>query len=235
MQLRANYDETAWDAGPGAPAAVWQPSPLPGVERYMLDRDGAEVAVATSLVRYAPGSKFDAHRHAMGEEYLVLEGEFADEHGRYGPGTYVRNPPGSSHSPFSDPGCLIWVKLRQFHDLDSRQCQIQTAHNIPAQGVEEYALHEYAPGDGPLASRQERVSMLCAAADSAIELPACYGMQEVFVVDGAVQWQDTQTVTFHRYGWLRLAPGQPLRLRTLEPATLLWKERTLWDRAELDV
>ncbi|MFK7914756.1 MAG: cupin domain-containing protein [Pseudomonadales bacterium] len=230
MQLHADYDLTAWDHGPLHPGALWQPSPLAGVERYMLDRDGAEVAVATSLVRYAPNSRFDPHSHAMGEEYLVLEGEFADEHGRYAPGTYVRNPPGSGHTPFSDPGCLIWVKLRQFHQADSLQSQQMTDWQPPATGLVQDALHQFAPGDDALQSKREQVAMLRAATDTAIELPACYGMQEVFVVRGAVEWQDAETITLGQYGWLRLAPGQPLRLRVLEPVVLLWKERTLWDR-----
>jgi anti-sigma factor ChrR (cupin superfamily) len=73
-------------------ALPWVPSPLPGVERRMLDRDGEEVARATSVVRYAPNSRFDAHTHGGGEEYFVLEGVFSDEHGDFGPGSYVRNP-----------------------------------------------------------------------------------------------------------------------------------------------
>lgn len=232
MQLRSDYDVTAWDFGPNTDGAVWHSSPLPGVKRYLLDREGEEVAIATSLVRYAPGSRFDRHTHALGEEYLVLEGEFADEHGRYGPGTYVRNPPGSAHTPFSDPGCLIWVKLRQFHTADQRQCQLPLEHLAPVDGFKEQALHDFAPGDDPLLSKRERVSVLRAAAGAAIELPACYGMQEVFVVDGAVDWQDAQTLRFGVYGWLRLAPGQPLRLTAMVATTLLWKERPLWDRPE---
>lgn len=42
----------------------WQQSPMPGVERHMLDRIGAEVARATSIVRYAPESRFA--RHGLG-------------------------------------------------------------------------------------------------------------------------------------------------------------------------
>ena len=45
----------------------WVDSPMPGVERMMLDRIGDEVARATSLVRYAPGSTFSAHVHSRGE------------------------------------------------------------------------------------------------------------------------------------------------------------------------
>jgi anti-sigma factor ChrR (cupin superfamily) len=52
--------------------AAWAPSPQPGVERRMLDRVGGEVARATSVVRYAPNSRFERHVHGGGEEILVL-------------------------------------------------------------------------------------------------------------------------------------------------------------------
>lgn len=80
--------------------APWVTSPEQGVERKLLDRVGDQVARATSIVRYAPGSAFATHEHALGEEFLVLSGTFADEHGEYPPGTYVRNPPGSQHGAF---------------------------------------------------------------------------------------------------------------------------------------
>ena len=88
-------------------------SPQAGVERRLLDRIGGEVARATSLVRYAPASAFPAHEHALGEEFFVLSGVFSDEHGDYGEGTYVRNPPHSRHTPRTAAGCTILVKLRQ--------------------------------------------------------------------------------------------------------------------------
>ena len=96
----------------------WLPSPLAGVDRRPLERLGGEVALATSIVRYAPGSHFSRHRHDLGEEFLVLEGTFSDEHGDYPAGSYVRNPPGSEHSPFSRDGCLLFVKLRQMAAAD---------------------------------------------------------------------------------------------------------------------
>ena len=104
----------------------WVPSPAPGVERMMLDRIGDEVARATSLVRYEPGSKFEAHTHDEGEEFFVLEGTFQDENGDYPAGTYVRNPPGSSHAPYTDEGCTIFVKLRQFSPDDGVQKVVET-------------------------------------------------------------------------------------------------------------
>jgi anti-sigma factor ChrR (cupin superfamily) len=71
-------------------ALPWVLSPSPGVERRLLERLGDEVARATSVVRYAPGSRFARHGHGGGEEILVLEGTFADEQGTYPAGTYLR-------------------------------------------------------------------------------------------------------------------------------------------------
>ena len=104
----------------------WVASPMAGVERKMLDRVGAEVARATSLVHYAPQSRFSAHTHGGGEEFYVLDGVFSDERGDYPAGTYVRNPIGSSYSPHSDPGCTIFVKLHQFDEHDQERIVIDT-------------------------------------------------------------------------------------------------------------
>src|SRR6478735_3583795 len=105
----------------------WIASPQPGVDRRMLDRIGDEVARATSLVRYAPASVFEPHVHGLGEEFFVLDGIFSDEHGDYPDGTYVRNPPGSYHSPRTGPGCIILVKLRQMAPTESERVVIDTA------------------------------------------------------------------------------------------------------------
>ena len=104
----------------------WIPSPQAGVERRLLDRIGGEVARATSLVRYAPASAFPAHEHALGEEFFVLSGVFSDEHGDYGEGTYVRNPPRSHHTPRTLPGCTILVKLRQMKPTETRRVVVDT-------------------------------------------------------------------------------------------------------------
>jgi quercetin dioxygenase-like cupin family protein len=99
----------------------WVPSPAAGVDRRMLFRIGGEVARATSIVRYAPGSAFPRHTHGGGEEILVLEGVFQDEHGDYPAGSYFRNPPGTSHVPASQEGCTIFVRLWQFRQGDKAQ------------------------------------------------------------------------------------------------------------------
>ena len=90
MQLNADFSRRAVvHAG----TLDWVASPIAGVHRRMLDRIGDEVARATSIVRYAPASHFSPHVHDGGEEFLVLDGVFQDEHGDYPTGSYVRNPP----------------------------------------------------------------------------------------------------------------------------------------------
>ena len=102
-----------------ADAIPWEASPVPGVERRRLDRVDAGHDRVTTIVRYAPGSRFSSHAHGGGEELVVLEGVFEDDYGEWPAGSYIRNPPGSSHTPGSAPGCTIFVKLWQF-DPDDR-------------------------------------------------------------------------------------------------------------------
>jgi anti-sigma factor ChrR (cupin superfamily) len=104
----------------------WVASPQPGVERVMLDRLGGEKARATSIVRYAPDSHFPPHAHPGGEEILVLSGTFSEGDEHYPAGWYLRNPPGSSHQPYSDPGATIFVKLWQMLPGETRQVRIDT-------------------------------------------------------------------------------------------------------------
>lgn len=108
-------------------SVAWQPSPLPGVDRRPLERMGEESGRATSIVRYAAGSSFKAHAHPQGEEIFVLQGTFADEHGSYPAGTWLKNPPGSSHAPCSPDGCLLFVKLCHLTAADTNSECIDTA------------------------------------------------------------------------------------------------------------
>lgn len=113
----------------------WVASPAAGVSRRLLERDGGEVARATSIVRYAPGSAFAAHTHGGGEEILVLEGTFHDEHGEYCAGTYIKNPVGSTHAPFTEAGCTLFVKLRHLDPRDSERVVIDSRHTPWHQGM----------------------------------------------------------------------------------------------------
>ena len=127
-------------------AMDWQPSPSPGVLRKRLELIGStEAGRVTSIVQYAPGSVFPAHDHPDGEEILVLEGVFSDEFGDYPAGSYLLNPTGFRHAPFSKPGCTIFVKLRQFSGATRQQVALNiqnlpwTPDSIP--GIERKCLY----------------------------------------------------------------------------------------------
>ncbi|MDU8913771.1 cupin domain-containing protein [Aestuariicoccus sp. MJ-SS9] len=180
------YDENAWVA-----------SPVPGVERKMLDRIGDEVARATTIVRFAPGSAFSAHTHGGGEEYLVLDGTFQDEDGDFPVGSYVRNPPTSSHTPAAMDGATILVKLHQFDPADRTQVQIDSGTadwTATAEGIETLSLHEDA---------RETVVMERWAPGAVRALDASGGL-ELFVIDGTVNESGD---ALGRWDWLRLPVG----------------------------
>jgi anti-sigma factor ChrR (cupin superfamily) len=93
----------------------WESSPGGEVLRKRLHRVGpAESGQVTSLVRYPAGARFPAHDHPEGEEIFVLEGVFSDQQGDFPAGTHLLNPEGFRHAPGSEPGCLLFVKLRQY-------------------------------------------------------------------------------------------------------------------------
>lgn len=125
---------------------AWQDSPAAGVKRIPLEREHAESGHVSSIVQYAPGSKFSMHEHPGGEEIYVLEGVFSDEHGDYPAGTYIRNPAGSKHAPFSKDGCTLFVKLNQFAQGDEQQVVINTNDQPWLQGqggLTVQPLHEF--------------------------------------------------------------------------------------------
>ena len=177
----------------------WVASPLPGVERRMLDRIGDEVARATSIVRYAPNSSFSGHTHGGGEEFLVLNGIFSDEHGDYGPGTYVRNPPGSEHRPSSAGGCTIFVKLRQMSHGDQARVCIDTS-SVAWQsglelGIEIMPLYQYGT---------EQVSLQRWPAELRLPLYSASGGEEIFVLKGSFE---NEYDCYPQGTWLRHPPG----------------------------
>ena len=160
----------------------WLPSPQAGIDRRLLDRVGGEVARATSLVRYAPASRFPAHEHGFGEEFLVLDGVFSDEHGDYPKGTYVRNPPGSRHTPKTGPGCVIFVKLRQMQLYETRRIVIDTTAAAwqagHVAGLSAIALHSGPDG--------ERVAIERLAPGTRLPTYHVPAGEEVFLLEGDV-------------------------------------------------
>jgi anti-sigma factor ChrR (cupin superfamily) len=157
----------------------WEPSPVPGVERKYLDRVGGEVAIASTVVKYAANSSFTRHAHDSGEEILVLEGVFSDEFGDYPVGSYLRNPPKSSHTPFSKEGCTLFVKLRHFHpdDLETVRIDTSTATWYPGTvpGLSVMPLHEF-DGVG--------TALVKWAPDTIFNPHVHPGGEEIFVIKG---------------------------------------------------
>jgi anti-sigma factor ChrR (cupin superfamily) len=193
MQLAA-LDPTEVGARPEADAALnmdfgkrvvietarqrWTPSPSPTVWRKPLAREAAEHGQTTSVVRFDKDSYFSPHEHPLGEEILVLDGVFSDEHGDYGPGTYLRNPPGSSHAPFSREGCVLFVKLDQFHPEDRSRVRIDTrsAAWLPGQGrLQVMPLHEF---------RGEHVALVKWPEGERFQPHVHVGGEEIFVLSG---------------------------------------------------
>ncbi|MGI9263830.1 MAG: cupin domain-containing protein [Gammaproteobacteria bacterium] len=193
----------------------WRPSPDGSVDRRMLDRDGEEIARATSIVRYPEESRFRPHVHGGGEEFLVLDGIFSDENGNYGAGTYVRNPPGSSHAPFSDGGCTIFVKLQQFASDDLQQVVISTDNqpylNGPHPGWSHQLLHRHG---------SEEVWLIRLDRDTpAVDIEWSHGA-EFLILEGAIE--DAQG-GYPSDSWLRLPAGSRQRLVTKSGAVFYLK------------
>lgn len=214
MELNADFSKRAVVH---AAKLDWVASPMPGVDRRMLDRMGAEVARATSIVRYAPDSHFSAHTHTGGEEFFVLEGVFQDEHGDFPAGTYVRNPPGSRHTPGSEPGCTILVKLWQFEPDDPTFARIDTnkmafVDAAGRDGVEVMPLFN----DG-----HEDVSLERWAAGSAQDISAPEGM-EIFVLEGGFTESAEE---FTPYSWLRVPKGGTLSVQAGPSGAKVWIKR----------
>jgi len=105
----------------------WNSSPSGTVWRKRLHLVGpTESGQVTSVVRYQERSQFPPHGHPDGEEILVLSGVFSDEHGDWPAGSYLLNPEGFRHAPYSRNGCLIFVKLRQYPGTDRRHVAVNT-------------------------------------------------------------------------------------------------------------
>jgi len=124
----------------------WVKSPADGVSRMPLEKEFEESGHTSSFVIFSPGSSFPQHTHFQGEEIFVLEGVFSDEFGDYPAGTYLRNPPGSSHSPFTNEGCKLFVKLEQFDERDIKQVIVRPEDRVWQQGhgnLRVLSLHEF--------------------------------------------------------------------------------------------
>ncbi len=191
---------------------AWQSSPMPGVDRKPLARAGIESGHATSIVRYAPESRFNTHSHPKGEEIFVLSGVFSDEHGDYPAGTYIRNPAGTSHAPFSDDGCVLFVKLCQFADGDTQSVRINTNTTPwrPGQGgLQVMPLHQF-EGEG--------CALVKWPAGERFQPHRHFGGEEIFVLSGTFMDEHGQYPTGT---WIR-SPHLSQHHPYVEEETVIW-------------
>ncbi len=180
-------------------ALEWQPSPSPTVHRKRLELVGPpEAGRVTSVVRYAPGSSFHAHPHPDGEEIFVVDGVFSDERGDHPAGTYLLNPEGFEHAPRSAPGCVLFVKLRQYPGTEAVRIDTSRMDWTPhpsVDGASTKPLH---------AGRDARVHLLRldpGAVVPTVEMPRG---EEIFVLEGG--FEDEHGA--YRVGsWVRYPPG----------------------------
>lgn len=214
MQLNADFSRRV---AVHAAQLPWVASPVAGIERRMLDRIGDEVARATSIVRYAAGSQFTAHVHGGGEEFLVLDGVFSDEHGDCPAGTYVRNPPTSHHTPHSRPGCTILVKLWQFDPADRTPVRL-------AAGPQDFQPVPERAGVSvrPLHADQHEVVQIERWAAGAVIRQAMPGGAELLVLEGGFE---EGAEMFVAQSWLRLPASASLHAVAGAQGCTVWIKR----------
>lgn len=211
MELNADFTRRVVMHGD---AIEWLDSPMVGVSRRMLDRIGDEVARATSIVRYAPGSSFSTHVHTGGEEFLVLDGVFQDEHGDFPAGAYIRNPPESRHTPGSAPGCVILVKLWQFDPADRSHVRIDTnkigaVPDATRPGVSVTPLFR---------DSREDVRIEQWDPDTQVTIGAAGGAEYFVLAGGFSEGGDI----LHENSWLRLPDGMKVTARSGAQGARLW-------------
>jgi anti-sigma factor ChrR (cupin superfamily) len=156
----------------------WITSPADGVSRVPFEREAPESGHTTSLVTFEPGANFPEHTHPMGEEIFVLKGTFSDEFGDYPMGTYIRNPPGSSHSPFTREGCKLFVKLDQFHPEDTAHVIVRPDDHQWHDGIGNLvvlSLHEF---------QGQHTALVYWPANEKFQPHQHWGGEEILVISG---------------------------------------------------
>jgi anti-sigma factor ChrR (cupin superfamily) len=183
---------------------IWHQTNYTGISFACFESDDeVQDHPVTMLTRFEPGGFFPLHGHPGGEEILVLEGNFQDETGVHPPGTYMLNPEGFNHLPYSDEGCLTFVKLRQHGGLTRQQVrtnifelpwQTGTVPEIEVQPLyeqlgypEKVWIERWQPG-----------TQLSNIVETEVK--------EIFVIEGT--WSD-ELGDYPAYSWLRYSQNCP--------------------------
>ena len=214
MELNADFEKRAVIH---TATLEWQPSPMAGVHRRMLDRIGDEVARATTIVRYQPGSHFSPHVHSGGEEFVVLDGVFQDEHGDYPVGSYVRNPPQSRHTPGSEPGCVIFVKLWQFDPQDRTEVRTQSLDIVEVGDPSRPGVQI-----SPLFEDHREVVQIERYQPNADVVLDTTGGAELLVLEGELSSNGEQLV---KHSWMRVPAGERCLVRIGSSGARVWLKR----------
>lgn len=190
----------------------WIASPSKVCGAKPLEREAKESGHTTSVVKYEPNSQFSTHPHPQGEEILVLEGVFSDEYGDYPAGTYLRNPPGSQHAPFSKEGCVILVKLNQFESEDLETVRINTnqaSWQSGVGGLQVMPLHNF---------EHEHVALVKWPKGKEFQPHRHFGGEEIFVLSG--EFRD-ELGTYPALSWIR-SPHMSEHFPFVEQETIIW-------------
>lgn len=197
----------------------WQCSPAEGIRRRALEREHEESGLATTIVSFDAGASFAQHTHTGGEEFFVLEGTFSDEHGDFHRGSYLRNPPGTQHKPFSQSGCVIFVKL----------CHMRSVNEIATYVDTSSARWEQTDNEGQAVqhlyeTRDESVQLVALQVNTSLRVQRQDRGLEILIIEGQLSVNGKQ---YPALTWMRFPPGMPIAIDS-HTACKYWCKHWSW-------
>lgn len=100
-------------AFPGLASGGWRDLSFepfrPGIRVHWLLRGGAD-GPSAAVLAYDPGASVPRHRHPGLETIVVLDGVQSDDGGDHPAGSVVLNLPGTVHSVWTGPGCVVLIQ-----------------------------------------------------------------------------------------------------------------------------
>jgi anti-sigma factor ChrR (cupin superfamily) len=85
---------------------------IKGMSWHKISYD-KETGQGSYILKIDPGAKTIPHEHINYEEFYMLDGDLTDADGKtFKRGNFVTFEPGSSHSSYTEKGCLILVFMR---------------------------------------------------------------------------------------------------------------------------
>ena len=176
----------------------WQTADSPLTKQRWIERadeandqgnaQGVGAMRSTRILQYAPGATLNATHQSVEEEILVLAGRFSDDQGDYGPGLFLKNPPGLSSARLSEVGCTLFVKQRQPGKTtnpdasNSARVAVDTVNATwrpgLVAGLSVLPLHEFGT---------EHTAMVRWAPETWFSPHRHYGGEEIYVLEGVFE------------------------------------------------